>query len=323
MTLRGLECSETNGTLFGAPGPTVAIDGCGGTVAFEECVVKDGHPALRVVQCDKVFINKSSFQGGDGALQDNVMIGVGAGIRITDSKVAIYDSQVVGGDGAIGQSKPVTVPSGSGGDAILVQTSFVTVANCSLQGGDGAAAYPVGNFSCPNPGYGGAAVRVNGLQSSVYVLFTLVSPGITGALLPGCPVVPILTDSYEAAPETLFLLPYSAHEASVESPVRAGQSVQLSFVGEPSEPVLLFFSGSADFTTFPKMLDVLLPGAPFQWAYLGNLGGNGQMGFSIKLPLLPPGLDAATIFTQAAFAKPSGHIFMAGPSTLTVIHQQF
>jgi len=264
--------------------------------------VNDGYVVLRACE----------LRGGDGTDYDPAQgfpaAGAGApalwaGNLVT---VALFDCTLVGGDGGDGPTivSPVFA-SGSGGAALHVEQSDVSVCSGVLTGG------AEGADNDAQPSESGSAISVLFAFSDVRVLGALLESGpVQGAGT----VAPLLDDPSRS----VVLFDGVAGRVELPAQAREGETVLPQLGGEPGALVGLLAS------TRPKLLplkgqkgtlvlDVAGLVGPFTLGPLPVPGGTLTVPFT--LPALPAGVDALEVFVQGLFLE-GGDSALGGVSAL-------
>ena len=299
------------------------IAACDGVVWVEECVVAGTDPALRADHAARVDLVHGAVHGIDGFADTP-----GDGIVAIQSTLAIVSAVVAGGDGGdasftmLGPIAPT-----SGRTALVLRQGSTAWLEGSIfeggSGGDGGGNFPSG-FTCFGGGDGGDGIRIEASSATLRgsqatggtggsvsgsCAFEVPQPGTAGI---GTHLVSGSVTSVGAAVGTLALA----------SPVREQQSSLLSLTGAANGAVALFVAPAPASGGIASPVGMTLLASP-AYVALVPLGPAGSIGFAVALPDLPPGIDAATLFVQAAYCSTiTGCTFGAG-TAFTVLDAQF
>jgi hypothetical protein len=298
---------------------------CDGAVWIEDCGVVGTAPALRASGCERVDVVRGSVKGLHGYVDQaaHTFIPTGDAAWIVGSNLCASGAAFIGGDGKdfsftqLGPSGSTSAGRGlvldSGATAWLEGSTVV-----GGTGGDGEGS--VAQIYCFNGGDGGVGLRV--VASSATLRNTSVVGGPGGSVVGSCLFWPLTPGAAGSAIEivsgSVTTSDFSGGSITLSSPTRATQSTTLSLTGSANGAAVLFVGSSlATGPAATPLGSTLL--SPSTYVALVPLGPAGSVGLSIPMPLLPPGIEAAAVFTQAAYCSPvDGCAFGAG-SELTVL----
>lgn len=334
VLLSGLVLDATGG--IGVPGTQEAFIGLDnqGALRLEGCTLlaqggvngwwgdpgvhPDGYSAAWLRQCASVVLHACTLAGGPGSdLEDEDLQAYcgsgGAALYVRDSLVAAIGCAIAGGRGGI-VSDTVGTGGGAGGSAVAVFRGQAHAAGCSLTGGDGGSAdCDILFMDCGQGGAGGHGVWLQTPAALASIRDNAYDPGAGGgAFLPelvGAPGLPYQLDAGQLTGH-----PNQVPSLDLASPVREQQtgSVTLGGVG----PGLTWFLALG---LQPVHLDapalqgpwLVLPDLPL--LALGVQPGWEPVVLSFTLPELGPGLEALTVWLQAAVLSP-GPWDLPGPT---------
>jgi hypothetical protein len=304
VTIRGIEFR----TMDPDPRDGAYVQNCAGAVVFEECLLQPRNGfGLNVQSSASVTVRDCTLSGGLGLF-------VNAGLRVKDSRVQLYESSVLGGDGSDAVQffpLPFPDPNGDGGDgAWILGTSQVFASGVTFAGGNGGK---VMSFCFLGGDAGHGLVLGNGSDAPVLRLrdctFTAgtATPGGCGNPA-GAAGSPQLVLSGSQVP-----LAGVSRDLELTSPASVGDNVTLSFDGEPGDAALLLVSLDVAPGLDVKLgTSVLHLALPLTIVTLGALPG-GDLDLSSSVPALPVGLQGLAVAAQAVFAN-GGQFVTSGPT---------
>lgn len=302
---------------------------CDGAVWIEDCGVAGTAPALRASECERVDVVRGSVNGLHGYVDTAVhtIIPTGDAAWIVGSHLCAFSTSFVGGDGKdFSVTQLGALPPTDAGRALVLDSGATawlestTVAGGT--GGDGAGS-PT-QIYCFNGGNGGEGLRVT--ASSATLRNASVVGGLGGSVVGSCMFGTLSPGSAGNAIQIVSggvtTSNASGGSIALSSPTREAQSTTLSLTGSANGAAVLFVGASL--ATGPAATPVganLL--SPSTFVALIPLGPGGSVGVPVAMPLLPPGIDAASIFTQAAFCSASDGCAFGAASELTVLDASF
>ncbi len=333
LSLRGLKFHEFS-LLAEFDNRLVTLDDNAGSVVFEDCVF--GAPPgtsfpysngiaypLSISDCASVAMQRCTSVGPSTVTYFDPVTGfpfgpvVYQGLGVIDSRVALYDSTFLGGDGVFAMDSALGAwgPFDGGHGLALVHADVVAV-GCNFEGGSALPALPQ---VCSAGGNGTAGMSLAAVANSTAQLLDCSVMGGFGAPgscgLPAGFDAPDLDDSLGGA----VLHPGTARRAVVPSPVVEASTFPATFEGVPGDLALLLVSPTFDLLTpianLPQAIHV---GLPTWLLVLGAVPTSGVLSTTLQVPPLPAGVLSAQRALQ--FAALSGFdAFDAGPSALLVI----
>lgn len=300
---------------------TFVFSGNAGTVWVDDVVIEGSSVAVftsadqvLVTDCPSVVFTGVVAEGGDQAAGPGLG---GAAVRVTDSNVHLYDCALVGGRGGSSDST-----AGEGGPGLYVRgDSFVYAQSSSLSGGQGGQVGTL--FGCvgAQAGEGGVGVHLDGPASPDVRLLDVALAGGPGGVPMNPPGTctngdPGTESRVDAGSLVAFVHP--AHGLAITNPVRADESVSLTFSGLPGETVWYVFSGGASSFFFAGLLGTLVLDFPLYVIPAGTLGAGGTLDVSATPPLTP-GFDGQVFYLQALFFDATLGFTLSDAGTLTVL----
>jgi hypothetical protein len=136
----------------------------------------------------------------------------------------------------------------------------------------------------------------------------------------------------QGAPVTLGLgashlvLEEVSRSFEVGSPIRAGQTAQLTISGYPGDLVVMLYSYRQEHAYVPGTGTLLVPlalGTETGIVILGTMGGTGVLQTAVPFGLFPPELEFFELFLQPAFINSQLVVILGGGSVLDVLNQAF
>ena len=243
-----------NLTLSQAPPPALRIESAQGDVRIDGCSLlggsgddvthtgasRDAGDALVVTSSPRVLIIASTLAGGDGSSEDYECCGAGGdggtGLRATGSRIGLYDTQLVGGEGG-----DQGLEGGDGGDGMSTTGADVISSGCVFSGGNGGDAVDFLGFV---PGAGGHGLEIVGPHLA-FLLESSASGGTAGIVqtssTAGAPGLP-----FQGQSPPVFLAGQARH-LSVPLVRVDDPSLQLTIEGQPGDKVWVYVSRKLDF----------------------------------------------------------------------------
>lgn len=302
---------------------------CDGAVWIEDCGVSGTAPALRASGSTRVDFVRSSVTGLTGYVDAGAYYGVPTGDAawIVGSHFSAFGASITGGDGKdftftqLGPSSPTDAGRGlvlDSGATAWLEASTITGGT----GGDGAGS--PAQFYCFDGGNGEVGLRV--IASTATLRNTSILGGAGGTVVGSCLFSTLSpgngANAIDVVSGSVTTSNFSGGSIALSSPTREAQSTTLSLTGSANGAAVLFVGTSL--ATGPVATPVgaaLL--SPSTYVALIPLGPAGSVGLSVPLPLLPPGIEATSLFTQAAFCSPVDGCSFGAASELTVLDSSF
>lgn len=286
----------------GGPATGLSLFDCDGGVTIERCSFRQGTSAA-LTRSARVSLVDTQFTGfeADG-LSFNPIDG-GLGLRLVDSRVAMWGCEVTGGSGQGVDSQSSVNPGAAGGSGLSLLRSRIFASGCTIAGGRGGSHLQFFGTG----GVGGHAVVAGGASDLFVVGSNLVSgPGGTGGGANG------------PSGQTLFgsgrvRMSGSTPEIHRTETFARGQSVlDLELTGEPGETMNLFLYQQPSlflFDYFAPQGRRIVPPLGTSAASIGGggiLGPTGMLSASIPIPLIPTNPPVITATFAAVARRASG-----------------
>lgn len=297
---------------------TLRVSDCAGALRLEglRTVAPTTYPsdavALRLTNCADVAVLRCDLRGAD---QEALATSPGAGLVATDSRCALYDSQVTGGkgtDGFLYQSLVFRADPGAAGCQIL-GTSTLFASGSTLTGGAGGTGmdgYCLFGAWPGRPGANGGAGLVVESSANVWLLDTATVGGVRGeggagteqcGAPPGSPGLPGV-----GVDGTATVLPGTRRVLACATHVREFAPFTLTLRGEPGDLVWVNGGFTSQWTLDLPFGGVRLVGAGSRRAFLGTVSGDGTLSVPVQFGEMGSGIAAQTRFLQAFFRDASG-----------------
>lgn len=296
VVLRNLEF----GTTGAFPQKNLTILENSGSVLLDACQFRSGIPGLRVVNSAAVTFVECVVEGYDwfpgiGAFEDTR-----EALRIDNATVFAYDSFFQGGAGL---DNPWSSPPTRGADAVFLEGGLFLAEACVLTGGRGGDGGPAWGGGCHAGKDGGSAVALVDGNPTAYITASSLSGGPGGVghffCLPGN-----AGDKVHVAAGTHVDLGGWPRFLRLDSPVRAGSSMDVDFVSRAGDHIYLLVSSGQFPLLLPELLGSLLADPGGTLLYLGPIWH--PSGFRrITLPTgpLPPGIQGIGLYLQPGFVS--------------------
>lgn len=289
-------------TFLGDPGYAGSVPNLVGSYA--------GTEGATFVDNASVVLHRCTAVGGLGASLFNEDFDANAtdgghGLVCVDSRLTTLDCVLTGAHAGI-IDDTVGDPGARGGSGLAASgTSVVQVHGSQLRGGIGGNA-DCDFFSCGDGGDGGSGLRLSGGAVGVTRDNTY-TPGQGGPADPGAQPgddgqdVLVLSGSSAASYAPAY------RSLSAVSPLREGQSSQLTFEGQPGDAVLLLAALDVGQLSLPARAGELLLGGPLILAGVGLGTVTGPpLATPVTVPELGPGLEGLLLTVQPAFVDGAG-----------------
>lgn len=324
---------------------------CDGLVLVQDCVLKGGtgqtpcgsrSDGVLLERCEAVVFTRCTIQGASEYVDWNpAAYGTGSsgfGAVFTSSRVALYDSQVTGGNGVMNaeidcQTGYGYSDSSDGGAGLANTGSFVLASKSTIAGGLGANAdpsCPMG-VSCTAAGDGGTGLRGTSSPAIAPQLlestlaggprggaapcgFTCLGAGYQGHVGQASTHVPSATTLVGTARP--FVLPRLARELA---------TVAYAYQGAAGETVAEYTGSEATFRHVPTSKGVAIVrrrgATPVRLA--GVIGGGGSLAQSWTIADLGAGVEAQRVFLQPSFIAPDGSSILGTPQAIVLLDSAF
>ena len=286
-----------------------AVD-CAGSLWFEDMTVHGDPIAFTAgggwfTNCAEVVFTRCVFEP-----PFNLVLPT---ISIDGSSVSLFDTLVDGLDGS-GQVF-ITTP---GEDAVEMIDGELFLYGSTINGGDGGNGIGVCGPGSP----GGDGVVLGGQNPVVHVLDSTVTAGKGGLGSGDCP------DGADGATYRMnapagSVLPVNGVERNfvVGSPVREGETMTLTFTGQPGDRVWLKYPRSPGPAILSSFWDGPLVTQTRPARSMGTIPASGVLTRNFTVPELPATAEALTFFAQAFFLDQ--RFIVSTPSFLVALDGAF
>lgn len=325
-------------SFVAAPQGGLRVENCVGSVRLEALSAQPPitanillHHAVVVESSRDVAALRCALRGG--TLPPFSIVGYpGVGLNVLNSHVAVYDSQLTGGDGTSAWyfSTATIIPAQAGEAGCRVEgASTLFASGSSFAGGRGGAGAGGNCFSFlgGSPGgAGGIGLWVVG-PASVTLLDCPRSGGSGGAGGPGkasCGVLPGATGSAGASTVGVAtVLPGQRRMFSCPTVVRELNNLAFTFHGQPGD---LVWTGRATDTAWgfsPALLGVRLVSSVLGRTFHGAIPASGTLTVSVPMPALPPGVQSQVHHYQALFRSVPGQSYLSSAQVVVLLDASF
>ncbi len=257
-----------------------------------------------------------------------------SGLNSSDSQVIVLDTTANGGRGADGfvDAKLMVPQPGSDGPGAYASggNDVVFLGGSSFLGGDGGDGLePDPPHGCTDGGDGGPGLSSRpslfGADSQVFVLDSSFAPGGAGSGGAGCadgtpglamaitpPGAPVVTS-----------LPGAARGLEVNSPVREGETISITFTGEPGDSAFLWWAVAQEHQIVPGLRGTFLlqNSVPFPGAFAIPSGGS--VTIPATVPELGPGFESVVLYLGSGFVASDSFKFFGSSSALVLLDDGF
>jgi len=293
VLLSGLNFRASTGTdPVEAGNAAVRVEQCLAPVIFQDCKFIGGRPGLFATQSVGVAIDRSEF---DAANASTTLPGsnanAGYAIRAVGAAMILHRCSLQGGHGS-----SLHAPSA----ALHDFGSFVYAQDCEVSGGNAAAATPGQGGVCTN-GSDGAPAVVLELGPPFHRVGGTITGG-TGGAASGPPCTPGATGpSFQILSGLVIDHPWIAPSVRLPAWQHEGTADFLQVTGEPGSSALLLVGPTPGYVSSPAYGGALrIAPTPLFPISLGTLPISGSVSIPYALPLLPSGVDFASVQVQVA-----------------------
>lgn len=260
------------------------------------CYCLGGQPGATIVASRDVYFVETVVEGGYGSGSER------EGIDLTDSRLALYDCQVVGGEG---EGSPYIHFGGDGGVGIHpvgpLATARCVGAGTLFRGGDGGDAYDWG-------GDGGHGFVKGSMGSDVLDCTFVGGTGGLGGLSYGSDGGAVVDDG-GGMPFNVY--PGTLRRLHMPRFVVGGAAFPVTVHGEPGDVVELHWSERTEWKQVPSKYGVWLPETPPSEAkLLGVVPASGVLVTETSVTV--PGGDYADVFAQLHVTSIGGTAWLGG-----------
>lgn len=323
VILRGLDLRSYGNFL---PNPALTAEDNDGTLWIEDCSLlgaegfaqsltsQESRPAVLATDCEAVMIVDSIVDGGPGLDGSGVISivfpGAGSpGVDLTDSRVAVWNSVIGGGQGGTAHDASHGLPAGAGIHARGASEVFVHGSHVEGGGSGDFCTQPAGD-PCP----GGDAFR---FEDSAALFFGDSTPvGGAGGLL-GPPRTGSAPDGREFHGDpgaSSTDVGGTARTLTAQALTTGAATGSVEYVGLPGDTIGLFLSGTAGWTSQYGKAGLLALAPPLLGPVILGTAPDGTLSLSYTVPTLPVGVDGVTLLMQAYVQDGAGLIEMSTPT---------
>jgi hypothetical protein len=307
MDIRNTPAGSTTlvrGLDFNAPSlsPTVhaaycvLVDGCQGTVWFEDCNFTEGTSApIRVNGCEDVVFERCSAVGSKGYSAPSASKNSSPGMRVSASRVTIHGGSFTGGEGKNGGLASGWAAPGLPG--IHMTSGELYLGHAAAIGGAGGSGTS-GTCASTSPDGGPGVLAEDGVVRALEAGLIGGPAGVESFICPPASPGP----PYALGSATLVQLQGVASHLSSNSPVREGETLTMRLTTTPGQSLTaLLLAGQATAPAFAAQLaGVSLLGGPTRRIELGTVDpATGIVTIPITVPELGAGVLAAPWIFQA------------------------
>ena len=301
VVLRGLSFQGQT-----SPGGTGAIADNDGWIGIEDCRFETGTvigffgpETVRVVNSTVIF-SRCTIDGG--LLTSDPTLEHGTGLRVLQSEVFLWDSEVRGAEGGAG------IRGGTGLDQV---DSTILISGTEVYGGDGGDGTV--SPSCSPGKIGGHGWVLSGTAPMGWRQGSTIDGG-EGGTGTGAPC----TDGFDGNPVVSFAggvttLAGRPHTLEVETLEEMGGLATNVMQGQEGELAFLTLGLNPDQTLFLPWSGAIHVGTPFFPQLITTLGPGGSHTFDVTTPTLA-GTSFLQFYEQAAYVTSGGKIFLSSPS---------
>jgi hypothetical protein len=260
---------------------------------------------LRVESCPKVAVSASQLRGGDVG----VMPGTGAkpggdGLLAIDSAIALYDCEVVGGNG----SDDTQPGGGKGGAGARVTGWGILLSNTTVTGGSGGSGDFVG---CTKSGDGGTGLLATATQVQTIECTPKGGPhGFWGSCGNGK-----VGKDVELFDASTVDVPPPARSLAGPRSIDDGSTLTVSVEGAPGDQVWILRGRAPTFQPTGGPLGIVL--VPKLWvlpaAPMGLIPAAGTLDVDLWMADLVGPLPSLMIYAQALMVGANGDVRLSGP----------
>jgi hypothetical protein len=285
----------------GGPNPqtkhALRIADCSGSVIAQQVKVEHDSgflvEAAHVSDSAAVAFSRCTIRGRHGVNGNEDELPASPGgdaLRVTDSHVLIFDTEVRGGSGGHGDG----VPAKDGGVALIQSGGVVEGIGSQFIGGNGGSGF-VGDLISgffPANGSGAYAVKLSRYAVLRHQRATFRKGKTYGSFAAFDPIVSDETASHPELPGTPTLLSGAAR-------MKEHTVVEFTVAAEPGSPVIAFLGAGHAIVTESTILGLLFVGPPAAAFALGTTDAGGVLRLSVVVPFLPAGVSDVPLTLQA------------------------
>lgn len=285
-----------------------------------------GGPGALVQDCASVTLVDCVFFAAGGLFDTPDQAQDLSGLSARNSSIAAYSCTFDGGAGSSGGGGVSCGTGEASGAGLALAKGELFAAHCILRGGHGQPGVDSAGLSSPSAGgSGGHGLWLLGAQLTKADLWscTLVpgQGGPGGEHIDGFVVCDDAPDGQallsEGHPTSESVAPL--RQAHAISPVRTGQSAQVTLGGDAFELVVLVVSGSFAHAQWAGLSGLGVVSVPFAVLPFGALDGAGSGSLAVPVPPLPAGVEARQLLVQGVHVDAALGLWWAEPTSLSVL----
>jgi hypothetical protein len=300
----------------------VRVQGCYVIGAFTASTTPPSSTGAYVEFSMDVAFQNSFVRGGYWANPLAPHSSAPSGLVNVGSSIAIYDSQVFGGQGYTDPCTQIDLNGGNGGPGVVGQSSFLFASGSIISGGDGGYGSDCGQG---DGGSGGVGISLS--SSTVDLLDTVVAGGMGG---PGSCSIGCGHDGQNGAASTIdassALNSLAASKRVLEAPlvVRELSPFPLRIRGQPGDEVGVIVGTRTAFELMPLLNGVELVATDRDPVWLGHADSmTGLFSTNLSFPDLGSGVQSSTYYMQVIARSPHGAHILGTPIGVTVLDSSF
>lgn len=336
VTLSGFGIS----TVFYDPGASgIEITNCAGLVRVQRSTALSVRqfPGVRVSNSANVCFSRCGILGAPGQYNDTIPLGPAVGLVVENSTVALYATDVFGGNGISGRYAglgSLQLPTFDAADALLAGPGAqIFASGGELRGGSGGTG---ASGSCSpvqfpgGVGSDGATALVLDPTAHVDLHDVLVTAGGAGAGGPGvgaCSMpagAPGLAGTtFGGAVANVNVIAGQHRGISSLAFVREQQSITLNFIGTPGDFVSLVWAPQPQQFFYAPLHGVVTYGGSARRSPMGMIPGSGTLSVALPIAELGPGVQAQKRYLQAVFRDASNDSTLSDPLMLLLLDSAF
>lgn len=299
-----------------------------GQVWLEDATLNFVAPAMRAADCDSVVLQRVSLTGPSPNLDQYFWKVGGQALELIGSRAALHGVTAHGGQGLLFSCSVFGFCTNYGGfTGIVLDGGSAWLGDVVATGGHGGAGGTDQFGFCYAGGGGGHGVQVDGGGAALLAGFS----GTGGSGAPGPdPGTCVFGGGGDGVDGAALALQDGTSEVAgpapvgleAGSPVREGQSLQLTLQGAPGTPVLLLAAPASGHVSIGAVDGPLLTAFPALLVALGGLPGSGSLVLGSTVPDLGPGVESLVVTVQAVSGTP-GALLAGGASTVVLLDAGF
>jgi len=272
-------------------------------------------PGVDLIASSSVALVRCTAKGADSSLGGSFPLNLGGdGVRSTASRLAVYDSTMLGGKGGPTCEMLIT---GGGWGYLGAQASLLFVSGSTARGGDGGDSCTCDTW----PGFGGSGFVVSEF-SQLHLLDSVATSGQGG--VDACGMGRGAWPPFLNWKGNLVFYPGLARKLGPTEALISDQSQwSLSITGASGDRVYLPGGRALGFSLSPNARGVWLVALPTgDTPLLGVVPGSGVLAAQKFLPDVPLPLTHRTSFSQLLASATTSQRFLGSPSVRVVLNRE-